>query len=184
MEWIIGLLIFGGLFSVKNKAVEVVQEHIDNWKKYDALFKAAGSQYDVDWTWLKAIALNESNLGLEATVARGLEMPSDIEGSKSSDGKSWGLMQVTLTTAHDFDKSVTVEKLNDAAYSIDLGAQILSKYSDYFSLADTRYMELVVKSYNEGPGNALKEFNGQISGYSEEYWNRFQRNLERVKNNL
>ena len=152
-----------------------------NWEKFDPLFKKYGARYNVPWTWLKAIALNESSLGTERSVARGIENPNDVEGSKSYDGLSWGLMQVTLTTAREMDPTATQQKLNNPEYSIDLAARYLSKLATMFSRVDARFTEWVIKSYNQGPGNSRKERDGKSNGFAHEYWARFQRNLEKVE---
>jgi len=183
MWWVFGAFA-AFLFSQKQVIADKVEEMSDSWTRFDSLFKKYGNEYDVDWKWLKAIALNESSLGAEKSVARGLEVPSDVEGSKSSDGLSWGLMQVTVKTAQGLDKTASPEKLNDPDFSIRLAAQYLSSLGDYFTLSDTRRTEWIVKSYNQGPGNSLKEKKGLIAGYAQEYWNRFQRNLTRVEENL
>lgn len=169
----------------KNEAKAVVIRLSENWDKFDHLFVKYGAQYQVPWTHLKAIALNESSLGMAKSVARGLVAPSDVEGSKSSDGKSWGLMQLTLPTAQGFDRSATPEKLNNPEYSVKLAAQLLAQLRDTFSMFDGRYLEWVIKSYNQGPYHTKNEMKGQISNPSwhlhvEEYWNRFQRNLKKV----
>lgn len=178
--WLIGGVL-GALFLTKDKIAETIEENMDSWTQYDALFKKYGAKYSVPWEWLKAIALNESSLGSAKSVARGIEMPTDIEGSKSSDGKSWGLMQVTLTTAKELDPTATEVKLNNPEYSIGLGAQYVAKMGKRYSKADTRYLEWTIKSYNQGPGNTDKEKSGKIAGYAGEYWLRFQRNLTRVQ---
>lgn len=163
-----------------NNIGDIVEQNLDSWTVFDSLFKKYGPMYGVDWTYLKAIALNESLLGKIASVARGLEVPTDIEGSKSSDGKSWGLMQVTLKTAKYLDLSATEVKLNDPSYSVNLAAKLFSQNMTQFSRFEDRWLEWVVKSYNQGAGNTKKERAGEIEGYAEEYWARFQRNLERV----
>ena len=153
----------------------------DEWTKFDDLFRSAGRINNVDPTWLKAIALNESDLGREASVARGLEDPTDVDGSTSSDGKSWGLMQVTIPTGQQFDPNVTPEKLNNASYSVNLSARLVSWLKDQFSDSDPRFLQWVIKSYNQGRGNTNKERKGQIEGYAQAYWDRFQRNLKTVQ---
>lgn len=173
------LVVAGGVLLVGFGAKKVVNAS-EEWTRFDNDFKVFGAAYDVDWRWLKAIALNESNLGREKSVKRGLENPTDIEGSKSSDGLSWGLMQVTIKTAKGIDSSATEVKLNDPKYSISLAAQYVAQLKKMFLLSDSRFMEWVIKSYNQGPGNTKKEMNRQISGYANEYWNRFQRNLNKV----
>lgn len=158
----------------------VILQNSENWTKFDALFVKYGRTYGVDWKWLKAIAMNESSLGSVASVKRGLETPKDIAGSKSFDGKSWGLMQVTVTTGKDLDPTCSPEKLNDPEYSVMLAAKYISMLQKKFSMVDIRWQEFVIKSYNQGPGNTMKEQRGQTEGYADEYWARFQRNLEKV----
>lgn len=176
MWWILlgSLVIFGG------GGVAVAAVNDDSWwRRFDALFKKYGTRYSVDWIMLKSIALNESSLGRASSVARGLANVNDVEGSKSSDGKSWGLMQVTLTTAKTMDPLATPQKLNNPEYSIDLGARYLSELKKSFSKE-----EYIVKSYNQGPGNMRKEISGLTSGYANEYWARYQRNKQKVMEDL
>ena len=184
MLWLLGG-VGALLFFSKNRIVEEVDtvqaESSDSWTKYDALFKSYGARYGVDWLRLKAIAMNESSLGTNSRVARGIEAPDDIEGSKSYDGKSWGLMQVTLSTARGMDPLATEAKLNDPEYSIGLAARYFQSLQRLFSTSDPNYDEWVVKSYNQGPGNSKKERDGKIDGYAQEYWERYLRNYERAK---
>lgn len=156
---------------------------IPKWNDYDDLFKDAGEKYNVEWKWLKAIALNESFLGNDRRVAIGLKDPKNIMDSTSRDGKSWGLMQMTLKTARSLDMLVTAEKLNDPAYCIDLSAHYVSQLQGMFSYVDLRYNEWVIKSYNQGPGNTFKEKDRKISGYAQGYWEIFQKNLKMVEAN-
>lgn len=181
MIFLLGLSALGIAILYGPKAVELVDEALPAWRKFDHLFLETASRYSVNWTWLKAIALNESDLGREKSVAKGLEFPQDIEGSKSSDGKSWGLMQVTLSTAKTMDPGATPVKLNNAAYSIDLAARYVQTLSKMFPKSDPRFLEWVVKSYNQGPGNTNKEKSGVGGGFANEYWERFKRNLKRVE---
>ena len=176
---IIGIGVLAALREPIGEAVGVDMSGGRN-KQFDPLFKKYGSQYGVPWEWLAAIAENESRTGLEKSVKRGLASPTDVEGSKSSDGKSWGLMQVTLTTAQGMDKSATPAKLNNPEYSINLAAKFIKNLSSQFSKLETRYMEWVIKSYNQGPGNTRSE-QRTGKGYANEYWARFQRNLEKVE---
>lgn len=188
---ILGAIVGGALLlsqsSMGSELVQSVEDTVETylpkWNKFDSLFQSAGLLYGVEWEWLKAFALNESSLGDAPSVKRGLENPNDVEGSKSSDGLSWGLMQVTLKTARTMDPSATSQKLNDPAYSVDLSARYIAQLMRMFSTLDDRYVEWVVKSYNQGPGNTKKEMVGTIEGYANEYWARWQRNLNRVEEN-
>ena len=89
-------------------------------------------------------------------------------------------MQVTLSTGADFDDSISPQKLNDPEYSIKLGAQVLASKMKYFSRANPRFLEYIIKAYNEGQGHVLKVIAGTEEDGSVEYWARFQRNLARV----
>lgn len=174
--------------TVASDAAQTVSDAVEPlttaWTRFDDLFHTYGDKYGVDWTWLKAFCLNESDLGRVASVSRGLDSPGDVDGSKSSDGKSWGLMQVTVTTAKGIDPQASAEKLNDPDYSVDLGAHYISQLMGMFPKNDPQYVEWVIKSYNQGPGNTKHEAAGIIDGYAETYWERWQRNLTRVEENL
>lgn len=160
---------------------QTVTTNPESFTRFDESFKRFASLFNIDWLVLKAICMNESSLGLHKSVALGLIHPTDIEGSKSDDGKSWGLMQFTIPTARDFDKSVTEEKLNNADYSIRLGAQFVAWLYARFPVTDPRRTEWVIKSYNQGIGNTNKEKNGLIAGYAQEYFERFKRNYKTAK---
>lgn len=151
-----------------------------NWNKFDDLFKKYSVRYSVPFNWLKAICMNESALGLAPSVAIGIKAPYDIEASKSSDGKSWGIMQMTLPTAKDFDAGATPEKLNNPEYSVDLAARFLKYLMSQFSQIDPRYAEYVLKSYNQGAGNTRKEIKTG-KGYADEYWTRIKRHLTKIE---
>lgn len=178
-----------GAFLVlsKNRIAEEVNavsmSNPADWKKFDELFKKSAAKHGVDWMHLKAIAMNESSLGKHPSVVRGMQNPYDIEGSKSSDGKSWGLMQVTVTTARDMDPLANEIKLNNPEYSIELAAKYFAWLKRYFKDGSFRQLEWLVKSYNQGAGNSIKERDGKSAGFAHEYWERFKRNLERVKEN-
>lgn len=152
----------------------------DSFTQFDALFQKYGTSYGVSWRVLKAIAMNESSLGQNERVALGIREPANIEGSKSEDGKSWGLMQLTVPTASDFVPDTTPVELNDPDFSIRVAAQFIAWIQKQFPLVDPRWQEWVIKSYNQGVGNTNKERAGRIDGYAGEYWSRFQRNLNRI----
>lgn len=155
------------------------------WNQFDDSFKKNASAFGLDWKILKAIAMNEAGLGvhpkgIEPSVRIGLESPQNIEGSKSSDGKSWGLMQMTVSTAKDYDSTATPEKLNNPDYTIKLSSQLLAWLFVQFKSSDPRQLEWVIKSYNQGRGNTSKEMRGVSPGYAGIYWERFQRNYNKL----
>lgn len=179
-------LIYGAalvfLYLKRNSLEGYVIRRSKNWTLFDPLFERYANKHGVPSVWLKALALNESSLGTAPSVARGLANPSDTLNSVSSDGKSWGLMQVTLSTAKMIDPSATPQKLNNAEYSIDLAARYVNSLIKMYSRTDSRFMEWVIKSYNQGPGNTGNEKSGKIKkGYADEYFARFERNLKLIQ---
>ncbi len=149
--------------------------------RFDPLFRQYGAAYGVPWLWLKAFAMNESSLGQDSRVARGLEVPTDVEGSKSRDGKSWGLMQVTLPTAQAFDPAASAELLNDPDYCVDIAAQLVRELADHFPvvMGYPMRLEAIAKAYNEGEGNERTELDGGTpprKADAQAYWERWKRN--------
>jgi len=144
------------------------------WTRFDSLFKKYGEMYGVEWRWLKAFALVESDLGRHPSVRHGILHPSDVLKSQSSDGLSWGLMQVTVRTARDLDPNATAEKLNDPEYSINLAARYIKQIKRHFARLDPRFLEWVVKSYNQGPGRTQKEMAQISAGFADNYWAKWQ----------
>lgn len=145
----------------------------------DYLFQKYGATYGVDWKILKAICMIESNLGRAASVARGAMYPNDVEGSKSSDGKSWGVMQMTIPTARDFDAGATPELLNNAEYSVALAARFFAWVQKQFPVMEYRYLEYCVKSYNQGVGRTQAMARGGPD-YAGDYWTKFQKAFKTV----
>lgn len=143
------LLIMIGIFSVLGVAtagaaiVTDVNFNYPNWQKFDTLFRKFATKYAVDWKDLKAIGMIESRLGSDKLTSKGLV---------SSDGLSYGLMQVTLTTAGDLRKGTTADDLNNPEISIELAARYISQLNRRYQ-GDKRKM---IMSYNQGPGNTDK----------------------------
>ena len=181
IAWIVGGL---GLWVFLMSKSEASEETNLIPNKYDSLFQKYASQYGLDWKFLKTIAENESSNGKDPRVARGILIPGDIRGSMSSDGKSWGLMQVTLTTGRDFDKNISEVKLNEPEYSIRIASMFISSLSKQFR-GNFRDMAM---AYNQGAGNQKRFIELEKSGLlknsdfpaGREYWNRFQRNYKRL----
>lgn len=179
----IELVVIGAILLMgnDNKGVDV---SVDYFNRFDPLFrKYAGNYLKIPgydgFKIMKAICMNEAGLGvvaggIEKSVKIGLENPNDVDGSKSSDGKSWGLMQLTIPTARDFDSTATPQKLNDPEFSIRISAQYIAWTSLRFKTSDPRYLEWVVKSYNQGVGRTNSEMTGG-TGYANEYWARWTR---------
>jgi soluble lytic murein transglycosylase-like protein len=148
------------------------QDFGENWTKWDSLMQAHCIDAQAPWQWLKAIMIDESSLGLNPRVVLGLLHPEDIEGSKSEDGLSYGLLQLRPETARDFDIIANAQKLNDPDYSIRIGAKLLRRL--FRALGGVE--EFVMKAWNEGQGAAVLEQSGRIHGRADEYWTRYQAN--------
>lgn len=141
----------------------------DPFTKWDYLFHQYSSAYSVPWRWMKAICMNESNLGQARSVAEGLANPSDVSGSASSDGKSWGLMQTTLPTARQFESAVTEVALNDPNVSVRIAAKYIQwVMNNYFDDEES-----VVRAYNGGPG--FKDAS------TNTYWSRYKANMATIQ---
>lgn len=148
-----------------------------NWTRFDGFFQRWGTAYGVDWKWLKAIAMIESNLGLAKSVALGLKDPENVKGSISSDGLSWGLMQMRIETARQFDPSAQIPDLNNSTKEIMLAAQYVRWCIKQFP-KDTgeSLRRKVIMSYNQGVGNTQKG-----ATYASGYYQNFLKALSYIK---
>ena len=142
-----------------------------NNPSYDGYFKKY-APVGIDWRVLKRIAKIESNIGLNPRV---------IAGIVSEDGKSYGLMQLRLSTAQDFDPSATIQKLNDPEYSVKIAAQYISWSKSYLlkntklKESDFRFLEFLIKTYNQGVGTSKYELNiKEVSNGADNYWVKYQ----------
>lgn len=144
-------------FQAKGKELIVLSQ----FEKYDPIFKKYSARYSVPWRWLKAIAMNESSLGTNPRVLAGLV---------SSDGLSWGLMQVTLTTAKDlYKREVSADELKNNEISVDLAAKYLQRLMRYFP-GDAKK---IIMSYNQGEGNTMRG-----KEYALPYWEKFNKHMK------
>lgn len=150
---------------------------LTDWNRLDARFKFHAAMNNLPpegWKWLKAIALIESDLGRNARVKAGLV---------SYDGLSWGLMQLTMPTANDYEK-VTVPDLNNEEINLRIAAKHFSRLYRKFQV-----MEHAVKAYNQGEGNQAKEIaarkSGNMNGFAQaaDYFAKFQKKLKLIEEN-
>lgn len=141
-----------------------------NFTKWDQVIKAAAGPVGIDYRALKALAMNESSLWGNPRVARGLLSPSDVEGSKSTDGLSWGGFQMQPSTAQDYDPAATPERLNDPAYSATLAAKHYRRLLAVFGGNE----EFAVRAYNAGEGRIREELKDKLPISATDYWTKFQ----------
>ena len=99
------------------------------------------------------------------------EHPLVKAGLPSSDFKSFGIMQVTLTTAQDLDPAATPALLNNPEYSVKLAAIYLSRLMKMFP----ENRRKIIMSYNQGPGNTKRGVEAAAP-----YYDKFVRGLNRV----
>lgn len=154
----------------------MVQQEAENFVKYDDLFKKYGVERDVPWRWLKAIAMNESSLGRNPSVAAGIENPGSPEGW-SSDGLSRGLMQLTLDTANRarVRPGTTIADLDNPEISVDCAARYVRELLRYYFPGDR---EGVIRGYNGGPG--WKHGSDESLSMTQSYYSRFQAHLDEI----
>lgn len=141
---------------------------------YDNLFTLYGNAYGIDPYILKAIAANESTVGKNSRVAYGIAHPNEIYSSVSTDGKSWGLMQVTLPTARQFEPSLTEADLNNP----DTSVRIAAKYLQWVKKNYNSDLEFYVRAYNGGAGWQKTKIGPNATAA---YYSKFQKNYNLVK---
>jgi len=145
------LLLLAGLLYVGRDAVGAeITQLTDEYTRWDSLFKKYSKISGVPWRWIKAVCWVESDLGRADSVAYGLEHPEETEASKSSDGKSWGLMQTIITTSNEMRPGTTIADLNNPEISIMIGAKVLGRNLRKFPNNRTS----VFRAYNGGLGFA------------------------------
>lgn len=170
-------LLFLGIILVADKAgaKDLIVTESNYFTKWDKIIRKFTKIHDVPWRWVKAVMWNESTFGLNPSVQWGLLNPLDMEKSKSSDSKSWGLMQMTLGTARELRPGTTVADLNNPEISIELGVKYLAKLIKRFGISDR---ESVIRGYNGGPG-----FRNTVAGQRDTpvYYSRFLDHLAKIK---
>ena len=179
----IGVTILGN----KTSLLSDTPNYDDLFKKYsaiDGLDIISGDGARV----LKAIAWKESSMNTHRSAKAGLKNPYDVEGSKSEDGLSYGLMQLRWETADwllrkYYGKSLVIDKndpnfkntvayLNNPENSIMLAAKLLKYHTTLFDKKNPNFHKAVVTSYNRGAGNILREVKTNIfSDRTNAYWN-------------
>jgi hypothetical protein len=176
--------------SVEETVEDEIVAYSDSFTRFDPLFLRFGRQYGVSPAWLKAICMNESSLGEAPTVALGIREPANREGSKSQDGKSWGIMQVTEVTGRDFDPGCAYFRLNNPEYSVEMAAKVVARSLRSFPVVMPAYEEYNIKAYNGGIGRMQWELSGEWEDFTqakqdahrnaianmEVYWKRYLRN--------
>lgn len=106
--------------------------------KYDALFIKYANKYGLDWKMLKAIAIKESTLG---------ENPRVKAGQVSTDGLTYGLMQMKFSTAKYYLKGLTeIDFRTNYDQQIHAAALFLADLKKKYGWSGKK----LVISYNQG----------------------------------
>lgn len=147
-------------------AVNIMKTEPESFYKYDSLFKLYASRYGVDWKWVKAIALIESDLGRDSRA---------FSLSTSIDGKSVGIMQLIPSTAAMFEP-VSAQGLIDPEISIRIGTKYIKWLKDRVK-PPYSIEEFISRGYNGGAG-----FMNTEKGRTDTpiYYEKFKKALARV----
>lgn len=164
------------LVGTSEVAMAAIDEEAKNFTRYDDLFKKYGTYRDVPWRWLKAICMNESNLGRHPSVVRGMASPGGEDGW-SDDGLSRGLMQLTVDTANRsrVRPGTTIADLDSPEISVDCAALYVRELMRFYFPGDR---EGVIRGYNGGPGWAKSS--QAARSMTASYYARFQSHLAEI----
>lgn len=145
----VGIIVLGAGFLFMGNSFAWENNNQNPLARWVPLLKSKGKKYSVPWRWMAAIMGVESDYGRTASVAYGLEHPGDVVRSKSSDGKSTGLMQVTAETATWMaGRKVSLSELNNP----DLNVEMAAKYLAYLIGKFKTDRDSIFRAYNGGPG--------------------------------
>lgn len=167
--WLI-ILAVGAVLYFNKEAIagSIVTVQTENTSQsFDDIYKKYAAIYGLDWKNIKATAIIESNEGKHPSVSLGLQDP-DNESSVSEDGLSYGIMQVTISTANDFFPGTTFSDLNNPDRCVKIAAAIMNRNAQTFP----GNLEYQVRAYNGGTG-FLRTKRGQND--TPIYWQKFQR---------
>tara|TARA_R110000803_G_scaffold5670_1_gene18714 strand:+ start:9052 stop:9612 length:561 start_codon:yes stop_codon:yes gene_type:complete len=143
----IGILLFPIAFVLwQKRKIAMAKTEKEKFVRYDSLFKLyANGRFP--WRWLKAIAKQESDLGENRLVRN---------GQVSSDGKSFGLMQIAEGLGSPTEIALKgfggQEKLNDPDYSIQKASELVNFLNDKFRGDEFK----VFLGYNQGEVNTMR----------------------------
>lgn len=158
---IFGALILAGVLITK-KAISGINDD------YDDLFIKFGLKHGVNPKVLKAISLNESWLGKYSNTVT-------VNGNTTA-----GLMHIELPTARDYMPMISPEQLLNPEVEIEIAAMLVR---DLLRKYDGN-LELAVRAYNGGQGRVSQFLAGTVNNTwlknTTAYWERFNRNMERL----
>jgi soluble lytic murein transglycosylase-like protein len=120
---------------------------------YDVAIAAAAERWKVPVALIKAIIAKESEFQPRATA---------LDRGDAARGGSYGLMQLSLETAHELGFRGTVQDLYDAAVNVNLGARYLRDLLSE-ATAGGYGVDSVISAYNAG-NSAYRRGDGRRVG--------------------
>lgn len=172
------LLVLLGAGSVMAKNAYDIKQAKTSKEKfyfYDELFKKHATINGIPWKWLKAIAKQESDLGLDKRV---------INGEVSYDGLSYGIMQIAAGVGSEQEKKIkgspTREELNNPEISISIAAKLVG----YLNRKYSGNQDKVFLAYNQGEKNTDngKDFTVNYSADKVSYKEKIKKWLNWIDN--
>jgi len=143
---IFGFALFIVVYFYGRDALAMTKKVIYDATDFDDIIDRYAQQFGLDALLIRAVIMQESS------------WRPDVMGY---DGKSIGLMQITLPLAQDyFGRTVTFEDIADPDINIHIGAWYLAKLMRRYG-GD---LNKVLDGYNEGPGNVDR---GKDISYSD-----------------
>jgi len=142
---------------------------------YDDLFKKHAQINGIPWEWLKAIAKQESDLGLDKRV---------LSGQVSQDGLSYGLMQIASGVGSVQEKQIKGNlsefELNKPEVSISIAAKLVG----YLNRKYNGDKDKVFLAYNQGEKNtdAGKDYTVNYSADKISYKEKIKKHLAWIAN--
>lgn len=141
---ILGVIALAIIGTAKIYDIRQAKDAREKFFFYDELFKKHASINKFPWKWLKAIAKQESSLGLDSRV---------INGEVSGDGLSYGLMQIAEGVGSPMEISIKGKggraALNDPEYSVNIAAKLIGYLNRKYSGQEDK----VFLAYNQGEKN-------------------------------
>lgn len=157
-HWILFLVIFliiiatGGTMAYKNIQSKNPKKWTDKWND---LFIKYGQKFGVRPELLKAIAMKESSLRADP----GYEPI----------GGTWGIMQIKLSTAQQFEPKITQAELMEPEAQIRCAAQFVAWLQKQFPGDEAK----AIQAYNAGAGGVKKgvrvpDYLAKVNGFLNE----------------
>lgn len=160
MPWLaiafISILILGGGYMTI-EYITTSGKYNDN---YDLLFLKYSKEQGIDARLLKAIAMNESGVQMNYT---------HLEPK----GGTTGIMHIKLSTAQDYEKSLSAKDLENPETQIRVASKHIKRLLKVFN----NDIDKTVMAYNAGEGNIKR---GYIPKTTKDYIARYYRNIERL----